>query len=96
MKRLVSTPPLNDISNDSSSSSSSSHLCETQQQIEWLPIVINRDVTRLCEKRPPMIIDSVLQSIVPIFSQFSNTNEFYPLLANLPNRHLSDEEKHRR
>ncbi|CAF2129272.1 unnamed protein product [Rotaria magnacalcarata] len=96
MKRLVSTPPLNDISNDSSSSSSSSHLCETQQQIEWLPIVINRDVTRLCEKRPPMILDSVLQSIVPIFSQFSNTNEFYPLLANLPNRHLSDEEKHRR
>lgn len=64
---------------------------EQNQSNSMVPFLIDRDATRLCEIRPPFLLDTIQRLMVPIFTESNKLDEFYPLLINLSSIYFMDD-----
>ncbi|CAF1459610.1 unnamed protein product, partial [Rotaria sordida] len=60
-------------------------ISEQQQQPEfWLPIPLNFEGSQLCQIYPSKNLTTHQRTFQPITSLLNDSDEFYPLLANVP------------
>lgn len=77
-------------SNWTSSTNSSVDLMNTSnyenildEDLKWLPRITIMDVNLLCQSNPSRSLTSLQRAMLPIFPITNDSNEYYPLNANV-------------